>query len=612
VLARRLGAVGVVLAAGGIALGLAFAGSPKTIADGVSVAGVDVGGLTPREARALLEARSEKLLHVPVVFTAGGRSWRLTPDSLGLRADWAGAVADARRQGEGFGPLRGFRRIDVRVFGADLQPQVQVFDGALALEVRRIARVVDRPHREPSIVLRGLRPRLVGGRNGQVLDVQLAGQTIVRALASLQRDAPVALPTRRDVPTLTNTELMPAVLLTKRVLSAPVHLTLGPTRYRVPRWRLAQLLRLPADGRSALAIGGPAATAWLTRLARKVDHPPRDAGFAVDGAKVRVIPAREGLALDRAATRKAILLAALRPSNRTAAIAVATTPAKLSTEQAQAMRITSRISSYTTIFGGDPNRIHNVQLVSHLVDDKLIPPGAVFSFNKTTGERNAAKGFLEAPVIINGEVQTGLGGGVCQVSTTVFNAAYEAGLPITERTNHALYISHYPQGRDATVDYPDVDLKFVNDTGHWLLLRTFVGSTELTVGLYGTPTHRRVESTTAPHVVTGQPPVQKSVDRSLPPGAVVIDDYGQPSRSTSVHRQVYTASGKLLYDNTWYSSYRAEPKIVRVGPAKPKAKPKQKAKAGTATTPATTTGATTTSPSPATSLSPTPGSRLPR
>ena len=83
------------------------------------------------------------------------------------------------------------------------------------------------------------------------------------------------------------------------------------------------------------------------------------------------------------------------------------------------------------------------------------------------------------------------------MSTTVFNAAYEAGLPITARTNHALYISHYPQGRDATVNYPDVDLKFVNDTGHWLLLRTFVGSSSLVVNLYGTPTGRRTSSATA-------------------------------------------------------------------------------------------------------------------
>ena len=106
-------------------------------------------------------------------------------------------------------------------------------------------------------------------------------------------------------------------------------------------------------------------------------------------------------------------------------------------------------------------------------------------------------------MIINGELSTGLGGGICQVSTTVFNAAYEAGLPITSRTNHALYISHYPLGRDATVNYPDIDLKFVNDTGKWLLLRTFVGSSSLVVNLYGAPQHRRVETETAPLRVVG-------------------------------------------------------------------------------------------------------------
>jgi vancomycin resistance protein YoaR len=178
-----------------------------------------------------------------------------------------------------------------------------------------------------------------------------------------------------------------------------------------------------------------------------------------------------------------------------------------------------------------------VQLVAHLVDNKLIAPGATFSFNGTTGERTAAKGFLEAPVIVNGELQTGLGGGVCQVSTTVFNAAFEAGLPITERTNHALYISHYPLGRDATVDYPSVDLKFVNDTGHWLLLRTFVGPSSLVVTLYGTPQHRRVVSIAQPLRVVAPAPVKRTVDETLKPGEVVVDDPGMPAQSTSVERK---------------------------------------------------------------------------
>jgi vancomycin resistance protein YoaR len=254
------------------------------------------------------------------------------------------------------------------------------------------------------------------------------------------------------------------------------------------------------------------------------------------------------------------------------------------------MGITGVVATYETFYGGDPNRIHNVQLVAHLVDNKLIAPGATFSFNGTTGERSAAKGFLEAPVIVNGELQTGLGGGVCQVSTTVFNAAFEAGLPITARTNHALYISHYPLGRDATVDYPDIDLKFVNDTGHWLLLRTWVGSSSLTVGLYGTPVHRRVDSVAQPLRVVAPPPVQKTVDATLKPGQVVVDDPGVPAQSTSVERKVYSSSGRLLSDQTWYSSYRAEPKIIRVGP---KAAPKKSKKQST---PVTTT--TTTTPEP--------------
>jgi vancomycin resistance protein YoaR len=171
----------------------------------------------------------------------------------------------------------------------------------------------------------------------------------------------------------------------------------------------------------------------------------------------------------------------------------------------------------------------------------------------------------------------------------VFNAAFEGGLKITERTNHALYIGHYPQGRDATVDYPSVDMKFVNDTDHWLLLRTFVGPSSLTVSLYGTPTHRRVESSTAPLVSHGTPPVKKTVDPTLKPGETAIDEKGVPAMSTSVERKVYDASGKLLYDDTWYSSYRPEPALVRIAPPKSKPDKKQPVTTTTQTTPTTQT-----------------------
>ena len=349
-------------------------------------------------------------------------------------------------------------------------------------------------------------------------------------------------------------------------------------RSRIPRWRLAKILQLPARPTTPISLTGPAADAYFKRLEKAVNRTPRDADFAAaaDGS-VHVVPARSGIALDVPRSAARILAAAERPAGRVAPLALVASEPRLTTAEAQGLGITGTVATYSTVYGGDPNRIHNVQLVAHLVDRKLVAPGSTFSFNGATGERSAAKGFLEAPVIINGELQTGLGGGVCQVSTTVFNAAYEAGLPITARTNHALYISHYPLGRDATVNYPDTDLKFVNDTGHWLQVRTFVGSYSLTVALYGAPQHRRVETTAAPLRVLSPPPVEKTIDATLKPGTTVVDESGVPAQATSVERKVYSPSGALLSDSTWYSSYRSEPRVIRVGPAKPKVtKPKEK------------------------------------
>ena len=162
-------------------------------------------------------------------------------------------------------------------------------------------------------------------------------------------------------------------------------------------------------------------------------------------------------------------------------------------------------------------------------------------------------------MIINGELQTGLGGGICQVSTTVFNAVYEAGLQIDERTNHALYISHYPLGRDATVNYPDLDLKFTNDTDHWLLLRTFVGAGSLTVNLYGTPQDRRVETTAQP-----LPRRRRAADQAgAGPDAREGHVRGRrvrPAGALDERQQegLRRPTAAVLHEDTWYSSYRSE------------------------------------------------------
>jgi vancomycin resistance protein YoaR len=577
--------LGAFAAAITIGLGLVFAGSPDRLASGTRIAGIDVGGLTPAEARRLLEQRSERVSRVPVVFSAGTRRFSLTPKQLGVEVDWATAVRNAREHGDGFGFVRGYRRLELEFFPQDLVPPTRAYDAALTYELALLAKAVGRPHREARLVRRGLHISMVAGRTGRSLDKQEAREVIVHALASFSRDSVVGLPVRVDAPRVTVATLTGAQRTASRIIAAPVTLIAGPTRFKVPRWRLAKILDL-----STMRLAGPAADAYFARLEKAVDTNPKDADFAITaGGQAHVVPSHPGLALDVPRSAARILAAATKVANRTATLVLAEQQPKRTTADAQAMGITGTVGSYETFYGGIANRIHNVQLVAHLVDRKFIAPGETFSFNGTTGERSAAKGFLEAPVIVNGEVQTGLGGGVCQVSTTVFNAAYEAGLPITSRTNHALYISHYPLGRDATVDYPGVDLKFVNDTKHWLLLRTFVGSSSLTVGLYGTPQHRRVETTTAPLRVVAPPPLKKTIDATLKPGQVVVDSFGVPAQATSVERKVYDPSGKLLSDATWFSSYRAEPKIVRIGPKKAK-EPKKPVTTTTTTTVASPPG----------------------
>ncbi len=578
-----------------VLVGYAFAGSSNRIAAGVEIAGVNVGGLTPAQAHQKLEKASAKLTWVPVEFVAGGERFEVAPAQLGIIVDWNEAIARARRDGDGIGPLRGFKRLETRLLGSHIMPSVKLSSPALKTLLSRIAKGVDKPALEPALVLDGAQPTVVPGHNGAALDKKQAADIVVRTLGALSRST-VELPVRVVNPRVRRSDLVRVAGQVRTAASAPVLLTLGAVRWKILPAQIKKMLVFPHDGERNLSIGGREANVYLSSLSKRLDQPARNATFSIAGRSIRVVPSRTGRVLDLDGTAHAIMNAALKPTGRTATLAMKTTQPSRTTEQAKAMGVKGLVGSYETSFGGSANRIHNVQLVAKLIDNKFVAPGAVFSFNKTTGQRSAAKGFLTAPQIVNGQLVDALGGGICQVSTTVFNAAYEAGLDIRERVNHALYISHYPLGRDATVNWPSPDFKFRNDTGHWLLIRTFSSSSTLLVALYGTPQHRKVVSEAAPLHIDGSPPVKKILDPDLAVGKKVVDDPGVSSSSTHVQRLVYGADGKLLHDDTWYSTYRSSPKIVRVGTKAPK-KDTGNGKPGTTTTKTTPTKTTTTTTS---------------
>ena len=493
----------------GVLLGLAFAGSSRELAAGARVGGVDVGGLTQSQAVAKLDLLFSDVADDPVTFVAGEESYAFAANQLGVRPDWTGAVAAAARAGDGFGPIRGFRRLHTRFFGAEVLPRLAVSNAALDFALERMADSVDRPPKNAALVRDGLRIEVLPERVGRKLALEEAAHTVVRGLGSLDRlGGKVLLPVVVAPPDVTANELASAARRARIAVSGPVVLRGAKRSFKVPARRIATLLALPRDGGSRLAVAGPRADAYFRALAERVGKPPRDAGFAVSGESVQIVPSSNGTELDIPKAARALLRAATSRTNRVATLTIVRAAPERTTAEALAMGIDRRMSAYKTYNSGTSDRITNLRLGVSLLDDTLVAPGETFSLNETIGERTVEKGFRSAPVIIGNDYAEEVGGGTSQVATTVFNAAWEAGLRITERNPHALYISRYQLGRDATVYWPSLDLKFENDTKHWVLVKGFVEYDGIVVSIYGGE-DRRVDSSEGTMEITGPVVVER-------------------------------------------------------------------------------------------------------
>ncbi len=547
-----------------LAAGVVFAGSSSRIAAGVRVADVNVAGMTAAEAAAVLEKEAARHASVPVEFTAAGERFAVRPRDLDARVDWGAAAAEARARGSWPLPFRGLKRVALRLFGANVEPVADVYDPRLAHELDRVARKVDRPGQNAAIVLRGLEPAIAPHRDGRTLDRREAGDVVARAVAQFDR-RPVALPVRVGPPSVTADELQPVLEQVRTALSAPVRFGWKDAHWLVEPKQLAGLLELPAEGRRDLRIGGRTAERYFGVLSRAVDRKPKEASFAVaEDGRVRVVASASGRTLDVEATGKALLAAALSEERREAELVVRSVEPRLTTERARALEATRVLASYATPLSGTADRITNLRRAVSLVNGTILGPGETFSFNEVVGARTPKRGFKKAPTIVEREYKDAVGGGVSQVATTIFNAAWEAGLRITARTAHTLYIDRYPLGRDATVNYPDVDLRFVNDTGNWIYVLGENDDAGITISLLGAPTKRRVVSEPGELVETAPPEVESVPDPTLFVGQTLVVEEGQPAREIEVKRTVFEGD-EVLYRETWRTTYLSEPEIVRAG-----------------------------------------------
>ncbi len=343
----------------------------------------------------------------------------------------------------------------------------------------------------------------------------------------------------------------------------------------------------------------------VSAVADAVKTAPKDATWETDGEKATIVPALPGKELDPTTTALAVDTAAKSRTNRVANVALKDVAAARTTEKAQEMGVKDKLGEYAIEVYGSSNRQDNLRRATELINGTLLAPGEEFSFNGVVGRRTAENGFNTAPVIQpDGRLEDALGGGVCQVATTLFNAAFFAGLKITERSNHMLYIDHYPMGRDAAVDYGSQDVRFVNDTGKWLLIKGAVGDYVKFV-IYGTSEGRKVTYTTSDWYGVTSFSTKQVINPELKPGETKVKNPGQTGRSCTVKRTV-TRGGQTLYNDTFYSVFPAITRVEEI--PDPKATTTTTTGTGSTTTtlvPPTTT--TTTGPPPPTTTTTTGG-----
>jgi vancomycin resistance protein YoaR len=576
--AALAGLLVVVLAAGLLAAQeLTAAGEVRR---GVRVGGVDLSGLSRAAAGDRLRAAAGPLQASPLTLRAGAATRRLPRSRAGVELDVEASVAAAMAVGRG-GPfdlhrLTGwFRRIELpwraRVVAARLDRQLAALDRKVGSEVR-----------EPTLRIgtgaaagTGAVPvELVAGRPGKAID-RAGAQAALLAAAAAPAGATVGLPLGERPPSVGPQAARAAADQATTLLQAPVEVTAGDGRADLRPADLAPLVRTQvAAGELRLRLDPVGLDRLLRRQAGFAYTEPRDARFEPTGSSVRIVPSVAGLQVTPGKAAAAVLAAGTAGGgDRSAALPTAVTQPELTTKEAKGLGVKEVMSTFTTTFNaGDAPRVHNIGLIAAAVHGSLVRPGQVFSMNAATGQRTAAKGYRTAHVIQNGEIVDGLGGGVCQAGTTMFNAAFFAGLPVIERRNHSLHISHYPMGRDATLDWPGTDLKFRNDSPYGIYITSRATPSTLTFTFWSTSRGYKVTASTSAASNFRAPSTRYEDDPTLPKGKEVVEEPGSSGFDVTVSRTV-TRGGTVVRRDSFVSNYIPWVRVVRRGTG-PKEAPK--------------------------------------
>ncbi|WP_455901127.1 VanW family protein [Rhodococcus gordoniae] len=449
---------------------------------GVTVAGVEIGGMSLDAAEAELTEQLTPRLDAPVDVTAGDTRGQLVPSEAGIGIDWPATLDNVGAQ-----PLNPFTRL-ASFFGNDEVGVVSTRDeAALSAAIEKAAAAAAHEPREGNILFEDGTPVPVTPQPGQQLDVAVAGDVFAERWPSGNVSLPVesvdVTVTREGLDRALAEVAVPAVAqdLVVRGLDGAIGV--------LPRDAVGAVLSFVPDGSGGLEpqYDTEAAIGILAPQLAPSETEPKDARIVLDGGRPTIVPSETGEMVDWPVTLEKLPDLLKQEGDRSIDAVYKKAEPKLTTEGAEKLGIKEVVAEYTT-GGFEYASGVNIRLAAQEINGAIVEPGETFSFNDYTGPRGAAQGYIESGIIEAGRPGKAVGGGISQLATTLYNATYFAGMEDVEHTEHSYYISRYPAAREATIYDGAIDLKFRNPFDTGVLIQTIGTSSDITVRIWGTKT----------------------------------------------------------------------------------------------------------------------------
>ncbi|MBP8001879.1 MAG: VanW family protein [Chloroflexi bacterium] len=554
---------------------------------GVTVWGQELGQMTEAEAAAALAAAFPYPGEKAIVFTIPGSAeqWEFTPTELGITFDVAQTVAAAYAIGREDNSLQS--QLQTWYYGTAIAPVVVFDEAKIDAVLNSLAAQINQPSQDATLLYTGSEVDYTPAQFGRILDVDDARARLLNPLADL-RNVELELLVHQLSPQIMDTA--EAARQIEQIISGPMtfylqeplagvdldNLTIDVTQ--LTGW-LRIALQDTNNGSASyhVTIDENALRHWLSQYTEAIYREPVSARFYFNDSTrqlVLVEPHISGRTLDIEATIAQFMAQVTTPNRSIPFVLEEIVPVVNSNATGEELGITELVSESTTWFyGSTDSRKHNIARAAANFYGIVIAPGEEFSFNKYLGPISAEDGYETGLIIVGGRTIKGVGGGVCQVSTTVFQAAFWAGFPIVERWAHGYQVGYYNDGEgagmDATVFSPIVDFKFINNTPHYLLMENYYNEQfqSLTVKFYSTSMDRSIVKSTP--FIENETPANPDIyefNPEIPEGTVEQVDWAVGGSRVTITREVYNYNGDLILEDVFVSNYIPWQNVYQYGP----------------------------------------------